>query len=103
MAVYALRLTDEALDNIDAIVGYIAHESGFAPAEAVLERIYKGLETLDRMPHRCPTSKKLWVAAQNGRDYIFLGLPYVAPFLIDEVAKTVTVFAVYHTSMDWQT
>ena len=102
MIVYAVRLTDEAQDNIDAIVGYIAHKSGYAPADAVLERIYKGLETLDHMPQRCSPSKKLWVASQKGRDFIFVGLPYVAPFLIDEVNKSVIVIAVYHASMDWQ-
>ena len=31
------------------------------------------------------------------------GLPYIAPFLIDEAASTVTVIAVYHGKMNWQT
>ena len=99
--VYAVRLTDEAQDNIDTIVGYIAHKSGYAPADAVLGRIYRGLETLDHMPHRCSPSKKQWVASQKGRDFIFVGLPYVAPFLIDEVSKSVIVIADNHVSINW--
>ena len=103
MATYGVRLTDEAQDNIESIVGYIAQQSGSSPAEAVLERIYKGLETLAEMPQRCTPSKKPRVSAKSGRDYLFIGLPYVAPFLIDETSKSVVVVAVYHASMDWQT
>lgn len=103
MVAYVVSLTDEAKNNIDDIAGYIAQESGYAPAYAVLERISKGLKTLDHMPQRCAPSKKPWVAVVGGRDYIFLGLPYIAPFLIDEAAKRVTVIAVYHASTDWQT
>ena len=103
MGPYVVVLTDEATDNIDDIVRYIAQESGYVPAHAVLERIGKGLKALDQMPQRCPPSKKPWVAAVGGRDYIFLGLPYIAPFLIDETSKRVTVIAVYHASTDWQT
>jgi plasmid stabilization system protein ParE len=102
-AAYSVVLTQEARDNIEDITGYIAEQSGFVPASTVLKRITDGLRSLERMPQRCAPSKKPWVSQQGGRDYIFLGLPYIAPFLIDEAASTVTVIAVYHWKMNWQT
>jgi plasmid stabilization system protein ParE len=102
MSAYSVLLTQEAQDNIEEITAYIAEQSGFIPADSVLKRVTDGLRTLERMPQRFPPSKKPWVSQQGGRDYIFLGLPYVAPFQIDEVARTVTVLAVYHGKMNWQ-
>lgn len=103
MAAYNVVLTQEAQDNIKEITSYIAEQSGFVPANSVLNRITDGLRSLERMPQRCAPSKKIRVAQQGGRDYIFLGLPYIAPFLIDEAANTVTVIALYHGKMNWQT
>jgi plasmid stabilization system protein ParE len=105
MAGYRVVLTQEAQENISETVAYIAQQSGSRPANTVLTRMTDGLRTLEQIPQRCAPSKKPWVAKQGGRDYIFLRLPYVAPFLIDENAGTVTVtvIAVYHTKMNWQT
>ena len=102
VAAYRVVLTQEAQDNIQEITGFIAEQSGVRPAVAVLKRVSDGLRTLERMPQRCPPSKKPWVSEAGGRDYIFLGLPYIAPLIIDDALNTVTVLAVYHGKMNWQ-
>lgn len=93
---FSVDLTPRAYQDINEIVDYIADQSGTARAESIRKRILAGLKLLKGMPTIYRLSTKL----PSGRDLLFNGLPYVAPFEI--VGQRVIVIAVYHSRRDWQ-
>ena len=93
---FSLELTPRAFQDINDIVDYIADQSGTNRAENIRLRIVAGLRLLEGMPTIYRPSTKLL----GGRDLMFSGLPYVAPFEI--VGQRVIVIAVYHSRRDWQ-
>ena len=93
---FSVELTPRAYQDINEIVDYIADQSGISRAENIRSRILAGLKLLEGMPTIYRLSTKL----PGGRDLLFNGLPYVAPFEIIE--QRMIVVAVYHSRRDWQ-
>jgi plasmid stabilization system protein ParE len=64
-------------------------------AQDIRARFIDGLKRLESFPLGCRPSTKI----PHGRDLLFKGLPYVAPFVM--AGQRVTVIAVYHSRQDW--
>lgn len=86
-----LDLTDDAISDIEEIVGHIAEQGDVLNASRIYKRIHEHILTLENFPERVEESD----AYPGARELVIKRLPYVAVFYVE--ADVVRVTAVIHT------
>ncbi|MGD9738066.1 MAG: type II toxin-antitoxin system RelE/ParE family toxin [Bauldia sp.] len=87
-----VRLTEEALADLEGIRDWVAKDSP-AAAERVVLRIFQTLRLLASFP-------RMGRAGRNPgmRERPVTGLPYIVVYEVDDAADVLTVTAVFHGS-----
>ncbi len=97
---YRLQIMPRAAIDMDNIYGYISQElSAPAAAQKLMEKIETSLMSLCDMPERCPVCRDS-ILQQKGYRKLIVG-NYVALFIVDNKAKTVTIMRVFHGRQDY--
>lgn len=94
---YSVKLLSRAARDLDGIYSYIA-KTLLVPSTALelVERIEKGILSLDHMPYRCPERTKGAYANRGYRQLLVKN--YTIIYRIDEAAKQVIVVTVRYSS-----
>jgi len=94
--VYAIKISDRALRDLDGIYAHIA-STLLVPETALklVEEIEASIFSLDTFPQRCP-ERKIGTYANRGYRQLFVG-NYTVLFRIDETKKWVIIVTVRYS------
>ena len=99
MTQYSVVITPEAEADLENLWGYIAHELEVpGSAYKIVDDLYAAIATLDTMPKRFRIiSREPW--RSRGVRFMFVD-NYRVHYIVDDRAKTVTVFSVMYYRAD---
>ena len=92
MRLFEVRMTADAVRDLEEIVDWIARHDGPARAQHVLERIQKAVEALRRLPERGPHPAELVaLGIREYRETFFK--PYRIVYHIDDARVFISLIA----------
>ena len=97
---YAVKLSPRALRDLDGIYAYIADtllERG--TAEDLVERLEKGILSLEKMPYRCPERRR-GAYANKGYRNLFIE-NYTVVYRVEEEKKRVIIVTVRYSRSEF--
>lgn len=96
MSDYSIMFTDYARKNLEEIFGYISGNLK-APETALklIDELEEAVESLSRMPHRCP-ERKVGAYADKGYRQLFVK-NFTVIFRVDESARNVIIITVRYS------
>ena len=97
MKAYTVNITDEVAADIENAFDYI-HEQSPQNAVKWLRELYKAIDTLEKMPDRCPLIREHDAFEEQVRNLLFYSHRII--FTINEGTETVQVHAFRHAAQD---
>ncbi len=94
--IFKVKVTSPALSQIKEYYEYIRGESP-QNAENWLDGIFDAIDSLEKMPERCPISKHSKYIGQTVRSYVYKR--HIIDYRIDEENKEVQILSVWHSAM----
>ena len=98
--IYQIVYTNEAEQDLVEMLIYGIQEWGEMQAESFYLDITRKIETLTTHPNR--VREKYLTNGRKVRDFIVVGTPYRAPFLIDQYKKQVIILRVLRTQRNFE-
>ena len=97
---YGVKLMSRALQDLDGIYDYIARTL-LEPNTALklVEKIEKGIYSLETMPYRCPERGR-GVYANRGYRQLFIG-NYTVIYRVDEAKKLVIIVTIRYSASNF--
>jgi addiction module RelE/StbE family toxin len=97
---YGVKLMSRALQDLDGIYDYIARTL-LEPNTALklVEKIEKGIYSLETMPYRCPERRR-GVYANRGYRQLFIG-NYTVIYRVDEAKKLVIIVTIRYSASNF--
>lgn len=90
-----LSLSEEALQDIEAIAAWYESQSAWQAAKDVLEKIMDAIQALAMYPEAGP------IGTSGSRERVISSVPYRVVYVFDATLAHVTVYAVVHTRRQW--
>jgi plasmid stabilization system protein ParE len=89
------HLSEEALQDLEAIADWYESQAAWQAAKDVLEKILDAMQGLAAHPQSAP------IGTSGYRERVISTIPYRVAYSFDATYRRVTVYAVAHTRRRW--